>query len=210
MWVKDLYQSIASAYKKKVEKIHNYLDDELAYLNSFKSYTEQRFRVSLDMDYEAFPLSTDICSLSSMPEPAIEEIIRISKKVNDHTWGVILESSQVADLNVYIAQMNKVQINNRNANFLVATDSHEILLKLQNVFNWMNRVSYIVPNIYNRNIDNSFRPSITFHSLKHLEKYVSTPQSAYKEMLQTIGGKHVVVPNPNRVYCFNCKPLAPK
>lgn len=210
MWITHLYKSVSLAYKKKLEKIHTYLDDELAYLNSFRSYTDQKSRVNLNMKYEAFPLSREITSIGSLPEPAIEEMIRISKKITDHTWGVILESSQINDLNVYIAQMNKVQLNNRTANFLVATDSQEILLELYNAFNWMNRVFYIIPNIYNRNIDDSFRPSISFHCLKHLDKHISTPRSAYKEMLQNIGGKHIVVPNPHRVYCFNCKRLSPK
>ena len=81
------------------------------------------------MEYEPYEFDTEIKSLGAMPEPAIEEIIRISKKITDHTFGVILESEKVPDLNVYIAQMNKVQINIRKANFFVVTDSEEILLK---------------------------------------------------------------------------------
>ena len=29
-----------------------------------------------------------------MPEPAIEEIIRVNKRITEHTWGVILESEK--------------------------------------------------------------------------------------------------------------------
>ena len=145
-----------------------------------------------------------------MPEPAIEEIIRINKKITEHTWGVILESDKVTDLNVYVAQMNKVQINARQANFFVVTDSEDLLLRLHNVFNWMNKVFYIVPNTYNSNIEEEYRASINFHCLKHLDKHISTPNSTYMNMLKQIGGKQVTVPNPNRVFCFNSKKLVPE
>lgn len=174
-----------------------------------KYYTEQEHINYLPMEYEPYEFDTEIKSLGSMPEPAIEEIIRISKKITDHTFGVILESEKVSDLNVYIAQMNKVQINIRQANFFVATDSEEILLKLNDVFNWMNRIFYIVPNTYNSNISKEFRPSINFHCLKHMDKHISTPNSKYMNLLKEMGGKQVTVPNPKRVFSFNCKKLVP-
>ena len=106
--------------------------------------------------------------------------------------------------------MNKVQLNARQANFFVVTDSEEILLKLHNTFNWMNKVFYIVPNTYNSNIEDEYRPSINFHCLKHLDKHISTPGSTYMNMLKEIGGKQVTVPNPQRVFAFNCKRLVPE
>ena len=112
------------------------------------------------MEYEAYDFNNQIHSLSSMPEPAMEEIIRINKKITEHTWGVILESDKVTDLNVYVAQMNKVQINARQANFFVVTDSEDLLLRLHNVFNWMNKVFYIVPH------------QISHRYLHHKDKYV--------------------------------------
>jgi hypothetical protein len=185
------------------------LHKEVQYKLSQKQYTEQEHISNLTMEYEPYQFDTDIKSLGSMPEPAIEEIIRISKKITDHTYGVILESDKVSDLNVYIAQMNKVQINFRQANFFVVTDSEEILLRLHDVFNWMNRIFYIIPNTYNPNISKEFRPSINIHCLKHLEKHISTPRSKYMNLLKTMGGKQVIVPNPKRVFCFNCKKLVP-
>lgn len=185
------------------------LHKEVQYKLSQKQYTEQEHISNLTMEYEPYQFDTDIKSLGSMPEPAIEEIIRISKKITDHTWGVILESDKVSDLNVYIAQMNKVQINFRQANFFVVTDSEEILLKLNDVFNWMNRIFYIIPNTYNPNISKKFRPSINIHCLKHLDKHISTPGSQYMDLLKLMGGKQVTVPNPKRVFCFNCKKLVP-
>lgn len=199
-----------SVYKSYGIKILNYLDKELKYEQSFKYYTDQNHIEKLTMEYKAYNFNSEIHSLSSMPEPAIEEIIRVNKRITEHTWGVILESEKVSDLNVYIAQMNKVQINARQANFFVVTDSEKILLKLHDIFNWMNKVFYIVPNTYNTNIDDEYRSSINFHCLKHLDKHISTPGSTYMNMLKEIGGKQVTVPNPQRVFAFNCKRLVPE
>lgn len=207
-------RGIASSQKDKklsdeqMEKIIA-VKKKIKYRFAHKYYTEQEHINYLPMEYEPYEFDTEIKSLSSMPEPAIEEIIRISKKITDHTFGVILESEKVSNLNVYIAQMNKVQINIRQANFFVVTDSEEILLKLNDVFNWMNRIFYIVPNTYNSNISKEFRPSINFHCLKHMDKHISTPNSKYMNLLKDMGGKQVTVPNPNRVFSFNCKKLVP-
>ena len=208
--VKDFSCNILKYYESKVSSIHKYLDNELAYLDSQLYYTEQKTIKKLNMEYSSYKFDDEILSLTSMPEPAIEEIIRINKKITDHTWGVILESENINNINVYIAQMNKVQINARQANFFVATDSDEILLKLHNTFNWMDKVHYICPNTYNNNIDEKYRSSINFHCLKHLEKYISTPNSKYMKMLKEMGGKQVTVPNPIRVFCFNSKRLVPE
>lgn len=208
-YIKNVYKKIQNKYEKTCLNIIDYLDRELNYQQSLKYYTDQIEIKNLTMEYEAYEINSKIISLSSMPEPAIEEIIRINKKITEHTWGVILESEKVSDINVYIAQMNKVQINARKANFFVVTDSEDILLKLHNTFNWMNKVFYITPNTYNNNIDDKYRPSINFHCLKHLDKHISTPNSKYMAMLKDIGGKQVTVPNPNRVFCFNSKRLVP-
>lgn len=202
--------NIKQGYQNKIDRLHKALDKELDYLDSQLYYTEQKTIKKLTMEYSAYKFDSEIHSLSSLPEQAIEEIIRISKGITDHTWGVILESEKVQDINVYIAQMNKVQINARQANFFVVTDSEEILLKLHNTFNWMNRVHYICPNTFNANIDEKYRSTINFHCLKHLDKHVSTPGSIYMNMLKSIGGKQVTVPNPSRVFCFNCKRLVPE
>lgn len=205
----NVYNKFIFLYERTCLNIIKYLDKEIAYENSLLYYTDQIEIKNLTMEYEAYEINNEIFSLSSMPEPAIEEIIRINKKITEHTWGVILESEKVTDINVYIAQMNKVQINARKANFFVVTDSEDILLKLHNVFNWMNKVFYIAPNTYNNNIDDKYRSSINFHCLKHLDKHISTPNSKYMGMLKDIGGKQVTVPNPNRVFCFNSKRLVP-
>lgn len=197
-------------YEIKGMQILEYLDREIKYEQSLKYYTDQNHINKLTMEYEPYPFSESIHSLSSMPEPAIEEIIRVNKRITEHTWGVILESDKVSNLNVYVAQMNKVQINARQANFFVVTDSEEILLKLHDIFNWMNKVFYIVPNTYNSNIEEEYRASINFYCLKHLDKHISTPNSTYMNMLKQIGGKQVTVPNPNRVFCFNSKRLVPE
>lgn len=182
---------------------------KIKYRFANKYYTEQEHINNLPMEYEPYEFDTEIKSLGSMPEPAIEEIIRISKKITDHTYGVILESEKVSNLNVYIAQMNKVQINIRQANFFVVTDSEEILLELNDVFNWMNKIFYIVPNTYNSNISKEFRSSINLHCLKHMDKHISTPNSKYMNLLKEMGGKQITVPNPSRVFSFNCKKLVP-
>jgi hypothetical protein len=198
-----------TAYENKSLQILKYLDRELNYEQSLKYYTEQHKIKELTMEYKSYKFENEIHSLSSMPETAIEEIIRINKRITEHTWGVILEADKVSDINVYIAQMNKVQINARKANFFVVTDSEDILLKLNDAFNWMNKIFYIVPNTYNHNIDKQYRNSINFHCLKHLEKHVSTPGSMHMNMLKEIGGIQVTVPNQNRVFCFNSKRLVP-
>jgi len=208
--VKQAINKAKSVYEYKSIEILKYLDREINYENSLRYYTDQIKTNKLTMEYEAYDFNNQIHSLSSMPEPAIEEIIRINKKITEHTWGVILESDKVTDLNVYVAQMNKVQINARQANFFVVTDSEDLLLRLHNVFNWMNKVFYIVPNTYNSNIEEEYRASINFHCLKHLDKHISTPNSTYMNMLKQIGGKQVTVPNPNRVFCFNSKKLVPE
>lgn len=207
---KNFLCNIKRRYQSKLDSIHKYLDKELDYLDSQLYYTEQKHIDNLTMEYSAYKFDNEIMSLSSMPEPAIEEIIRINKKITEHTWGVILESEKVENINVYIAQMNKVQINARQANFFVVTDSEDILLKLHDTFNWMNKVFYICPNTYNQNIDDKYRPSINFHCLKHLEKHISTPGSTYMNMLKEMGGRQVTVPNPIRVFCFNSKRLVPE
>lgn len=201
--------TIVGFCKSKVDAAHKYLDKQLEYFDSQLYYTEQKKCNILPMEYKASSFTNDIISLSSLPEPAIEEVIRINKKITDHTWGVILEKEKVSNLNVYIAQMNKVQINARQANFLVITDSQDILLKLHNTFNWMNKVHYIIPTLYNKSIDDKYRASINFHCLKHLEKHISTPGSHYMELLKLMGGRQVTVPNPHRVFCFNSKRLVP-
>lgn len=198
-----------TAYKNKSLQILKYLDKELNYEQSLKYYTEQHQIKELTMEYKSYKFENEIHSLSSMPETAIEEIIRINKRITEHTLGVILEADKVSDINVYIAQMNKVQINARKANFFVATDSEEILLKLNNVFNWMNKIFYIVPNTYNSNISKKYRSSINFHCLKNLEKHISTPGSIYMNHLKDMGGRQITVPSPTRVFCFNSKRLVP-
>lgn len=208
--VKQAINKAKCVYENKSIQILEYLDKEIKYEQSLKYYTDQNHINKLTMEYEAYPFNELIHSLSSMPEPAIEEIIRVNKRITEHTWGVILESDKISDLNVYIAQMNKVQINARQANFFVVTDSEEILLKLHDIFNWMNKVFYIVPNTYNSNIEEEYRASINFHCLKHLDKHISTPNSTYMNMLKQIGGKQVTVPNPSRVFCFNAKRLVPE
>ncbi len=200
---------VSQVYKNKSQQIIDYLDREIAYEQSLKFYTNQQKIKTLPMDYEPYKFDKNIHSLTSMPEPAIEEVIRINKRITEHTWGVILESQKVQDINVYIAQMNKVQINNRNATFFVCTDSESLLLKLHDVFNWMNKVFYIAPNTYNNNISETYRSSINFHCLKHLDKHISTPNSEYMNLLKIIGGKQITVPNPKRVFCFNSRRLVP-
>jgi hypothetical protein len=180
--VKQAINKAKSVYEYKSIEILKYLDREINYENSLRYYTDQIKTNKLTMEYEAYDFNNQIHSLSSMPEPAIEEIIRINKKITEHTWGVILESDKVTDLNVYVAQMNKVQINARQANFFVVTDSEDLLLRLHNVFNWMNKVFYIVPNTYNSNIEEEYRASINFHCLKHLDKHISTPNSIYPKL----------------------------
>lgn len=207
---KNAFNAVSEVYKTKSQEIIDFLDRELLYEQSLKYYTDQQKIRKLKMEYKEYAFSDQIHSLSSMPEPAIEEIIRINKRITDKTWGVILESEKVQNLNVYIAQMNKVQINSRKANFFVVTDSHDIMLELNDVFNWMNKIFYIVPNTYNLNIEDEYRSSINFHCLKHLEKHISTPGSSYSNMLKSIGGIQVTVPNPNRVFSFNCKRLVPQ
>lgn len=208
-YVKNAYQKAKNVYEYKALQILEYLDKELKYEESLKHYTDQNKLIKLSMEYEAYNFENEIHSLIAMPETAIEEIIRINKKITDHTWGVILESDKVLDLNIYIAQMNKIQINARKANFFVATDSEEILLKLNDVFNWMNKIFYIVPNTYNSNIDKEYRASINFHCLKHLEKHISTPDSLYMNYLKDMGGRQITVPSPTRVFCFNSRRLVP-
>jgi hypothetical protein len=209
-YVKNAYKKAKNVYEYKALKILEYLDRELKYEESLTYYTDQNKLKKLSMEYESYKFENQIHSLSSMPETAIEEIIRINKKITDHTWGVILESDKVSDLNVYIAQMNKVQINARKANFFVVTDSEEILLKLNDIFNWMNKIFYIVPNTYNSNIDKEYRASINFHCLKHLEKHISTPDSLYMNYLKDMGGRQITVPSPTRVFCFNSRRLVPR
>lgn len=201
--------NLKTSYENKSLRILKYLDKELNYQQSLRYYTDQNKIKELTMEYKSYKFENEIHSLSSMPETAIEEIIRINKRITEHTWGVILEADKVSDINVYIAQMNKVQINARKANFFVATDSEEILLKLNNVFNWMNKIFYIVPNTYNSNISKEYRSSINFHCLKHLEKHISTPGSIYMNHLKDMGGRQITVPSPTRVFCFNSKRLVP-
>lgn len=208
--IKKTCKNIKNVYELNSLRVLEYLEREIRYEDSLRYYTNQIKTNKLTMEYEAYDFNNQIHSLSSMPEPAIEEIIRINKKITEHTWGVILESDKVTDLNVYVAQMNKVQINARQANFYVVTDSEDLLLRLHNIFNWMNKVFYIVPNTYNSNIEEEYRASINFHCLKHLDKHISTPNSTYMNMLKQIGGKQVTVPNPNRVFCFNSKKLVPE
>ena len=208
-YVKNAYKKAKNVYEYKALQILEYLDKELKYEESLKHYTDQNKLKKLPMEYEAYKFENEIHSLSAMPETAIEEIIRINKKITDHTWGVILESDKVSDLNVYIAQMNKVQINARKTNFFVVTDSEEMFLKLNDVFNWMNKIFYIVPNTYNSNIDKEYRASINFHCLKHLEKHISTPDSLYMNYLKDMGGRQITVPSPTRVFCFNSRRLVP-
>lgn len=208
--IKKTCKNIKNVYELNSLRVLEYLEREIRYEDSLRYYTDQIKTNKLTMEYEAYDFNNQIHSLSSMPEPAIEEIIRINKKITEHTWGVILESDKVTDLNVYVAQMNKVQINARQANFYVVTDSEDLLLRLHNIFNWMNKVFYIVPNTYNSNIEEEYRASINFHCLKHLDKHISTPNSTYMNMLKQIGGKQVTVPNPNRVFCFNSKKLVPE
>lgn len=206
---KNILCNIRKSYRLKLDKIHKYLDDELSYLDSQFYYTNQKKLKKLKMEYEAYSFENEIQSIGSLPEPAIEEIIRTNKKITENTWGVILESDKVDDLNVYIAQMNKVQINIRRANFFVVTDSQDLLLELHNIFNWMGRENYIIPNTFNSEIELEFRSSINYHTLKHIDKHISTPNSKFMNLLKQMGGRQVTVPNPKRVFCFNCKKLVP-
>lgn len=209
-YVKKKINNLRNSYEYKATKILEYLDKEIEYENSLKFYTDKTNCKELRMNYKSYSIDKEVLNLSSMPEAAIEEVIRINKRITEHTWGVILESDKVSEINVYIAQMNKVQINARQSNFFVVTDSEDILLKLYNTFNWMNKVFYVCPNTYDSDIDEKYRSSINFHCLKNLDRHISSPSSTYMNMLKDIGGKQIVVPNPNRVFCFNSKRLVPE
>ena len=89
-YVKNAYKKAKNVYKYKALQILEYLDKELKYEESLKHYTDQNKLKKLTMEYEAYKFENEIHSLSAMPETAIEEIIRINKKITDHTWGVIL------------------------------------------------------------------------------------------------------------------------
>ena len=78
-YIKNVYRKIQNKYEKTCLNIIDYLDRELNYQQSLKYYTDQIEIKNLTMEYEAYEINNEIFSLSSMPEPAIEEIIRINR-----------------------------------------------------------------------------------------------------------------------------------
>lgn len=93
-FIKKSMKSISDVYQNKSQQILNYLDRELLYEQSLQYYTDQNKIKKLKMEYKEYSFSNEIHSLSSMPELAIEEIIKINKRITDKTWGVILESEK--------------------------------------------------------------------------------------------------------------------
>ena len=194
--------------RSKLNQLHAYLDNEIAYLDSFNYYVDQIPLSKLPMFYKTFDLDTNITPLIDLPADALAEVFSVSRKISEDTLGVVLEEDNLEDINLFIAQMNKAQIKNRRTNFFVITDSVDILLHLYNVFNWMNKKSYVVPTVYNENIDDSLRPSILYHCLTQLDKCIVNPKNIYLPLLKKEKGLKVSSP-PQKAFCFNCKSIVP-
>lgn len=206
--LKKITKRFSNYYNNSVQNIEEFLDKEIDYLDSFRQYKIKKDLKSIPMNYKTFNFDKDeIISFENLNEKSLKEIIKISKNTHDKTWGVILEASKIDDLNIYIAQMNKVQMNIRKSNFFVITDCREVLYKLSNIFNWMNRDFYIVPNVYNYNIEESNRMSINYHILSELDKIISTPDCKITSYLKNNFAKDVLIPNPEKVFSFKCKSL---
>jgi len=205
--LKKIFNKLENYYLLCILYIEEFLDRELDYIESFYKYKIKKDLKKIPMNYKTFNFNIDeLISFDNLNGQCIKEIIKISKNTDEKTWGVILESSKIEDLNVYIAQMNRVQINSRKSKFFVITDCNEILYKLANVFNWMNKDFYIIPNIFNYKIEEKYRMSINYHIISELDKVISTPKNALCKHLKDNLNKDVIIPNPNKVYSFKCKP----
>lgn len=206
--LKKISNRFRKCYLSSVNNIEEFLDKEIDYLDSFRKYKIKKDLKGIPMNYTTFNFKQEeIISFKDLDEKCLKEIIKISKNTHEKTWGVILESSKVEDLNIYIAQMNKVQMNIRKSNFFIVTDCNEILYKLSNIFNWMNRDFYVIPNVYNYNIEDKYRMSINYHILSELDKIITTPKCELSKFLKDDLGKDALVPNPDKVFSFKCKNL---
>jgi len=191
-----------------VKRISCWLIEEIEYLDSFSKYITKKDLREIPVNYQTFSISNNkILSLEEMPPNAIKEIIKISKCINEKTWGIILESSKIVDFNSYLAQLNRIQINNRKSNFFVITDCEEILYRLTNIFNWMNRDFYIVNNKFDLSIEDKHRFSINYHCMSEIDRIVTTPQCDLSIHFRDELGKTLITPNSKNIYNFKCKPL---
>lgn len=205
--VKKIKNKFVQLYKIGVQNIEDFLDKEIDYLDSFSRYLIKKDLKKVPMNFKTFSFNEEkIISLDNLSGKSVKEVIKITKNFNEKTWGVVLESSKIIDLNLYIAQMNRVQINSRKSNFFIVTDCPEVLYKLSNIFNWMNKDFYITPNCYNQSISDEDRLSINYHCLLELDKIITTPNNALSNHLKNDVGKDVMTPNPKKVYSFKCNP----
>ena len=109
--LKKIWNNVLITYENSVHNIENYLDREINYLDFFRHYIIKKDLKEIPMNYKTFNFNEDdIVSFDDLNGDCVKEIIKISKNTHDKTWGVVLESSKIDDLNIYIAQMNKVQM----------------------------------------------------------------------------------------------------
>ena len=201
--------TLRKGYKKRLESLHFYLDNELNYLDSQFHYTEQTYLKKSKMEYTTSSFSKKISPLNELSSKELQELFSVCKKISEDTVGVIIEKEKLTDINIFIAQMNKMQIKNRRANFFVVTDCANTLLHLYNVFNWMHKKSYVIPNVQDPSFDSSVRDSIIFHALTQLDRCISTAAGKYTSILKE-NDVRVSIPRRHKVFCFNCKSIIPE
>ena len=201
-------KKLKSQFFSCVKKLDSWLSQEIEYLDSFNKYIVKKDLKSIPMNYETLSLKNNkILPLEEIPPNGIKEIIKISKSINEKTWGIILEASKINNFNSYLAQLNRIQINNRKSNFFVITDSEEVLYRLTNIFNWMNRDFYIVNNKFDHEVEDKYRFSINYHCMAEIERIVTTPQCELSLHFKNELGKTLIIPNSKNIFNFKCKPL---
>ena len=148
-------------------------------------------------------------SKKKLSADALQELESLIDPIDSDTWAVIIEASKVVDLNIFIAQMLHIQMENKKVRFFVVTDSEEILLKIVNVFNWHNRVFYTLPSVISDTLSPSVRNSVTYECLTKIRHFIHTDNCSLFKKLHRDHGKESTFTDPHKVFVFDCSVLSP-
>jgi len=131
-----------------------------------------------------FSLKKQISSRDFSDE-LIAEIKLLSKSIDPFTCGVIIESSRLKSLDSIIAAMTHRQLAEPRTRFFIACDNDEIILKLINVFNWINRNFYTLPTRVDSSLNSHERNTATYEVLSKLDDFIVSEYSSLVRLLNT-------------------------
>jgi len=204
-------------YRNILGRLNEWLDKEIAYLDSSKYYTEQDPLTREGIKDLSASRKKELNRMSTAnfnfylrkqipPEDFSDEITAeielLSEGLDSHTCAVIIESSRVRNLGAIVAAMTHRQLKEPKTRFFIITDSDEIILKLVNVFNWANRHFYTLPTLMDLNLNPYERNSVTSEILSKLDNFIVAENSTLLKLVNAKGQKPLPLLDAEEVFVF--------